>query len=73
MKIENIGRIVTLCFVALLPWSVIFSVFGTERLHLDIARYFKEIFLGVIGILYIYEIIKRKLKITFDTIDWAIL
>jgi len=73
MKIEKIGRILTLFFIAILPWSVVLSVFGTEIIHLSIARYFKEIFLVTIALLYTYDVILRKIKITFDSIDKAIL
>lgn len=72
MKIEKIGRILTLFFIATLPWSVVLSVFGTEIIHLNAARYYKEIFLVLIGLLYIYDIIRQKAKITYDTIDQVI-
>ena len=73
MKIEKIGRILTLLFVAILPWDVILSVFGTEEIHLGLSRYFKELFLVLIGVLYLFEIVKRKVKISFDRIDVVII
>jgi hypothetical protein len=73
MKIEKIGRILTLFFIAVLPWSVVLAVFGTEIIHLNVVRYFKEIFLVLIGILYMNDVIQRKVQMTIDTIDKAIL
>jgi len=69
MKIENIGKFFTLFLVAFLPWSVIFSVLGTERLWLNIARFSKEILVIIIVILYVIDVIKRKIKIWFDLFD----
>lgn len=73
MKIEKIGRILTLFFMAILPWSVALSVFGTEIIHLNVVRYFKEIFLVTIALLYLYDaLLRKKVTITFDRIDVTI-
>lgn len=73
MTIKSIGRFLTLFFVAFLPWSVLFSVFWSEKLHLDILRFSKELILIGIGWTYIYEVLKKKIKISFDRFDASVL
>lgn len=71
MNTQKIGRFLTLFFVAFLPWSVAFSVLGTERLHLDIFRFSKEIIIALIGGIYVFESVKKRIKITIDAFDIA--
>lgn len=71
MNTQKIGRLLTLFFVAFLPWSVVFSVLGTERLHLDIFRFSKEIIIAMIGGLYLFQSVKKRIKITIDAFDVA--
>ncbi len=73
MTTKSLGRFITLFFVAFLPWSVIFSVFWSEKLHLDILRFSKELILISIGWVYVYEVLKKKIKISFDWFDGSIL
>lgn len=49
MNIKTLGRFLTLFFIAFLPWSVVISVLGTEKIHLDIFRFTKEIIIILIA------------------------
>ena len=70
--IEKIGQKAVLFFIALLPWSVIISVFGSEQLHMGLFRFWKEIVMGIIFVLFCIDS-NRKKKLTYDGIDIAIL
>lgn|GEM_PF-1122661 len=67
--VQKIGRFFTLLFVGFLPWSVVISVFGTERLGFEIVRFSKEIFLFVLICAFLCDVIKNKKRIIFDSID----
>lgn len=71
MTIKKIGRFLTLFFIAFLPWSVVISVLGTEKMHLDIFRFTKEIIIVVIAACYFFENIKKRIKRVFDVFDWV--
>ena len=70
--IEKIGQKAVLFFIALLPWSVIISVFGSEQLHMGLFRFWKEIAMGIIFVLFCVDSYRKK-KLTYDGIDIAIL
>lgn len=70
--IEKIGQKAVLFFIALLPWSVIISVFGSEQLHMGLFRFWKEIVMGIIFVLFCIDSYRKK-KLTYDGIDIAIL
>ena len=70
--IEKIGQKAVLFFIALLPWSVIISVFGSEQLHMGLFRFWKEIVMGIIFVLFCVDSYRKK-KLTYDGIDIAIL
>ena len=70
--IEKIGQKAVLFFIALLPWSVIISVFGSEQLHMGLFRFWKEIAMGIIFVLFCIDSYRKK-KLTYDGIDIAIL
>jgi len=69
MNIKTIGRFLTLFFIAFLPWSVVISVLGTEKMHLGIFRFIKEIIIAIIAGCYIFESMKKKIKIALDSFD----
>jgi hypothetical protein len=71
--LQKIGRFLTLLFIGFLPWSVIFSVFGSERIWIDALRLSKEIFLILIVWVGILDIFQRKIRIRLDSIDICIL
>jgi len=73
MDIKKISRCSIHFLVAFLPWSVAFSVLSTERLNIDIFRFSKEIIIACIACLYVYEVIKRKIKIQIDIFDTTVL
>jgi len=67
--VQKIGRFFTFLFVGFLPWSVVISVFGTERLDFGLVRFSKEIFLVVLVCTFLYDFIKNKKRVIFDSID----
>jgi hypothetical protein len=67
--IQKIWRSLTLCFIGFLPWSVVFTVFSTERLWFEWMRFSKEMFIGIIVLLGIIDALQKKRKITLDGID----
>ncbi len=72
MSLEKIGKFLVLFFVGFLPWSVIVSVTGTERLNIGMMRFTKEILLAGIVLIAVLDMWKRKCRPTFDRIDAAI-
>jgi len=48
MSLQKIGRFLILFFAGFLPWSVIISVTGTEKLDIEMFRFAKEILLALI-------------------------
>lgn len=69
--IQKIGRQAVLFFMALLPWSVIISVFGDEQLGIGIFRFWKEIVMGGIFVLFCLDAYKKK-NFTYDILDGVI-
>lgn len=69
MNVRAFGRYITFFLIAFLPWSVVFSVFSGEKIDLDILRFSKEFLVLLIGITYIFDSVKRKIKIQFDALD----
>jgi glucan phosphoethanolaminetransferase (alkaline phosphatase superfamily) len=72
MSLQKIGRLFILFFAGFLPWSVIVSVTGTERFHLEIFRFTKEIFLVFILVIGIIDMWKKKYRPKFDLLDGTI-
>lgn len=70
--LQKIGRLLTLAFIGFLPWSVIVTVGGTERLDIDSMRFCKEIFMAIIFLVAIFDIGKKKYRPTFDVLDGVI-
>lgn len=73
MFFEKIGKQALHLFVILLPWSVLMSVFGGEKLGFDVIRFWKEMLLFFIFVVYVIVAYKKKEKISVDVIDGAIL
>lgn len=73
MFFEKIGKQAFNLFVILLPWSVLMSVFGGEKLDFEVIRFWKEILLFFIFVLYSIDAYRKKEKISADSIDVAIL
>lgn len=69
----KIWRLIIQCFVGLLPWSVLISVFFGEKLGFWIARYWKEIFLIILSGVYFLSWYRSKLKFSWDILDVLIL
>ncbi len=55
-----------------LPWSVIVSVTGTERLGIELMRFAKEILLAVIVMVAVGDMWRKKYRPHFDKIDASI-
>ncbi|MCB9806577.1 hypothetical protein H6768_01515 [Candidatus Peribacteria bacterium] len=72
MALQKIGRFLILFFAAMLPWSVIVSVAGVERLDISITRFSKEIILLVFSFVLIADMWRKKYRPTFDILDGAI-
>ena len=70
--IEKIGRRGVLFFIALLPWSVIISVYGGEELHIGLFRFWKEGVLALIFTFFLIDSYRRKIIPTYDRLDIAI-
>lgn len=69
MNSKALGRFLVLFFIAFLPWSVAFSLFWSEKLQSDIFRYSKEIIGILIVFVYLFDHIKKKIKIQYDIFD----
>ncbi len=69
MNIKTLGRFLTLFFIAFLPWSVVISVLGTEKIHLDIFRFTKEIVIILIAWLYLVDSFKKRIRFSVDLFD----
>lgn len=61
-----------LFFAGFLPWSVIVSVTGTERLDIEMMRFAKEIILAVIVMVAVGDMWRKKYRPHFDKIDASI-
>lgn len=72
MSLQKIGRFLVLFLAGFLPWSVIVSVTGTERLDIELMRFTKEILLAVIIIVAVADMWRKKYRPHFDKIDAAI-
>lgn len=72
MSLQKIGRFLVLFLAGFLPWSVIVSVTGTERLDIGIIRFAKEILLAVIIMVAVGDMWRKKYLPQFDKIDAAI-
>lgn len=72
MSLQKIGRFLVLFFVGFLPWSVIVSVTGTERLGIEMMRFAKEIILAVIVMVAVGDMWRKKYRPHFDKIDASI-
>lgn len=69
MNSKALGRFLVLFFIAFLPWSVAFSLFWSEKLQSDIFRFSKEIIGILIVFVYLFDHIKKKIKIQYDIFD----
>lgn len=69
MALEKIGRRLVLLFMALLPWSVIISVFGSEELHIGLFRFWKEAALASILIVFLLDAYRKKIQYSYDLLD----
>lgn len=72
MSLQKIGRFLILFFAGFLPWSVIVSVTGTERLDISVMRFIKEIILAVTFLVLVVDMWRKKYRPTFDILDGAI-
>lgn len=72
MSLQKIGRFLVFFLAGFLPWSVIVSVTGTERLDIELMRFAKEILLAGIIFVAVLDMWKQKYRPTFDKIDGAI-
>lgn len=70
---QKIGQYLIYILVGLLPWSVIISVFGTYQLEVGGIRFFKEILVALITIVYLYDAWRKKIKFHIDTLDYAMI
>lgn len=71
--LQKIGRLLILFFVGFLPWSVIVTVFGMERMDIQMMRFCKEALIGIIVIVALLDMWRKKYRMTFDILDGAIL
>ena len=69
----KIGRFLTQFFIGVLPWSVVISVFFSERLGIDSVRFFKEGLIALIALFFIFDSFKKKVRPHFDTLDFLII
>lgn len=72
MSLQKIGRFLVLFLAGFLPWSVIVSVTGTERLGIELMRFTKEILLAVIVFIAVVDMWRKKYRPHFDRIDAVI-
>lgn len=68
-----IWKILFRIFVGLLPWSVLISVFFGEKLGFGFVRFWKEIFLCVFIGIWFFEMARKRVRRTFDVLDYSIL
>lgn len=70
--LQKIGRLLVLFLIGFLPWSVIVSVFGTERLGIELFRFTKEVIIGIILLIALLDAWKKRYKVAFDRLDVCI-
>lgn len=70
--LQKIGRTSVLFLIGFLPWSVVVSVFGTERLGIELFRFAKEAIIGIIVVLGVLDAWKKRYRATFDILDGSI-
>lgn len=73
MSLQKIGRFLILFFAGFLPWSVLISVTGTEKLGIEMFRFAKEILLALILLVGLTDMWMKKFRPKFDLLDGAIL
>lgn len=71
--LQKIGRLLILVFIGFLPWSVIVTVTGMERLDIEMMRFCKEILIGIIILVAFLDMWRKKYRMTFDILDGTIL
>lgn len=59
-------------FLAILPWSVLFTVFFGSKLAIPGVSFFKEIFLGALILLLVWDFWKKKAFPKLDILDYLI-
>jgi hypothetical protein len=59
-------------FIAILPWSVLASVFLGNKLGIPGVSFFKEIFLVLLLSLLVWDFWKKKAFPKFDFLDYLI-
>ena len=69
MALEKIGRRLVRLFMALLPWSVIISVFDSEELHIGLFRFWNEAALVSILIVFLLDAYRKKIQYSYDLLD----
>ncbi len=72
IMLQKIGRYLTFFFIGFLPWSVIVTVFGTERLGIDAMSFCKETLVVVIVPLALIDGAQKRFRLRFDFLDVAI-
>lgn len=73
MSFAKIGRQALLTFIGLLPWSVLIAVFFWEQLGFSVFRFWKEIFLLVLFVIFFFSSVRGKIKFSWDGIDILVL
>ncbi len=71
--LQKFGRLFLFFLIGFLPWSVIVSVFGTEKLGISFFHFSKEIILGIILLLGVVDMWRRGFRIKLDILDISIL
>lgn len=71
--LQKFGRLFLFFLIGFLPWSVIVSVFGTEKLGISLFHFSKEIILGIILLLGVVDMWRRGFRIKLDILDISIL
>lgn len=59
-------------FLAILPWSVLFTVFFGSKLGIPGIGFFKEIFLVLLFSILVLDFWKKKILPKFDILDYLI-
>ena len=59
-------------FLAILPWSVLFTVFFGSKLGIPGVNYFKEIFLVALAGILLWDMFKTRKLPKFDFLDYSI-
>lgn len=72
MSLQKIGRFLVFFLAGFLPWSVIVSVTGTERLDIELMRFAKEILLAGVIFVAALDMWKHRYRPIFDKIDLVI-